>query len=81
MYGTEFTAKSLAFIWCWLGTKPYYGGDIATQGRILSDLSRYIDEGTVRCHMQKELPLTVEGLREAHRLVEGGKSLGKVACG
>lgn len=27
MYGTEFRAKSLTFVWALLGTKPYYGVD------------------------------------------------------
>lgn len=81
MYGTEFMAKSLAFIWCLLGTKPVYGVDVESHGRVLNELSRLIDDGKIKCTLQKELPLTVKGLREAHEILEGGKSVGKVACG
>ena len=81
MYGTEFMAKSLAFVWCLIGTKPWYGVDLESHGSILEELSRLVDEGKIRCHLQKEFSLDVKGLREAHAIVESGKSMGKVACG
>lgn len=74
-------AKSLLFIWCLLGTKPYYSVDLDSHHRILEELTRLVDEGRIKCHLARRLKLTLEGLREAHRLVESGKSMGKIALG
>ena len=80
MYGTEFMAKSLAFVWALLGTKPYYGVELESHGKILEELRNLVESGIVKSHLTKTLPLTLKGLREAHELVEGGKSIGKVVC-
>ncbi|EMD64042.1 hypothetical protein GGP41_006499 [Bipolaris sorokiniana] len=79
MYATEFMAKSLTFVWALLGTKPYYGVDVESHGRILEDLARMLDEGTVKCHCMQKLKLDEEGVRKAHEIIEGGKAVGKVA--
>lgn len=81
MYGTPFMAKSLSFHWCLLGTKPWYGVDVESHRHMLEDLAQMIDVGKIKCHLREELPLTLDGLRKAHELVEGGKMMGKVACG
>ena len=79
MYGTEFMAKSLTFVWALLGTKPYYGVDVESHGEILSDLARLVDDGTVTCHCMQKLKLDEQGLRKAHEIIQGGKAIGKVA--
>ena len=79
MYGTEFMAKSLTFVWALLGTKPYYGVDVESHGRILKDLAKMLDEGTVKCHCMQKLKVDEEGVRKAHEIIEGGKAVGKVA--
>ncbi|KAF2119219.1 quinone oxidoreductase [Lophiotrema nucula] len=79
MYGTQFMAKSLTFVWALLGTKPYYGVDLESHGRILKELARLVDEGTVKCHLTRTLKMDEQGVREAHGVVEGGKAFGKVA--
>lgn len=79
MYGTEFMSKSLSFIWCHLGTKLYYNVDIGSHHRILEELSRLIDSGKIKCHLGKRLKFTLDGLKEAHEVVESGKRTGKVA--
>jgi len=79
MYGTEFMAKSLTFVWALLGTKPYYGVDVESHGRILDELRGLLDDGTVKCHCGQKLRLDEEGLRKAHEIIEGGKAVGKVA--
>lgn len=81
MYGTHFMSKSLAFIWCWLGTKVYHGVAGDSYGKMLEELSRFIDEGKIKCHMTQRLRLTVDGLRNAHGLIETGKCIGKVSLG
>jgi zinc-binding alcohol dehydrogenase family protein len=79
MYGTEFMAKSLTFVWALLGTKPYYGVDVESHGRILKDLAKMLDDGTVKCHCMQKLKVDEDGLRKAHDIIEGGKAIGKVA--
>jgi zinc-binding alcohol dehydrogenase family protein len=79
MYGTEFMAKSLTFVWALLGTKPYYGVDAESHGKILEMLSGFLDNGTVKCHCMQKLKLDEEGVRKAHEIIEGGKAIGKVA--
>lgn len=79
MYGTEWMAKSLAYVWCLLGTKPYYGVEPESHGKILKQLAELLDAGTVKCHHTQTLPLTLEGLREAHRQVEESGVKGKIA--
>ncbi|KAJ6276422.1 hypothetical protein J3E71DRAFT_336185 [Bipolaris maydis] len=56
------------FVWALLGTKPYYGVDVESHGKILKDLARMLDEGTIKCHLSR-----------AHEIIEGGKAVGKVA--
>jgi zinc-binding alcohol dehydrogenase family protein len=79
MYGTEFMAKSLTFVWALLGTKPYYGVDVESHGRILKELAEMLDQGVVRCHCMQKLRVDEEGVRRAHEIIEGGKAVGKVA--
>ncbi|KAI9663620.1 MAG: hypothetical protein M1821_007110 [Bathelium mastoideum] len=81
MYGTEFMAKSLTFVWALVGTKPYYGVDLDSHGNLLRDLAKWIDEGKVQCHLKQRLPLTNDGLRKAHQIIEGGRAIGKVGLG
>lgn len=78
MYGTEFMAKSLTFVWGLLGTKPYYGVDVESHGRILKELADSLESGVVKCHMTQRLPLTVMGVREAHEQIENGGVMGKI---
>jgi NADPH:quinone reductase-like Zn-dependent oxidoreductase len=77
MYGTEFMAKSLTYIWCLIGTKPVYHTDVESHHRILEDLSRLLDSGKIRCHLTSRFGLTLNGLREAHRAIESGGNVGK----
>ncbi|KAL4736391.1 quinone oxidoreductase [Aspergillus similis] len=81
MYGTEFMAKSLSFIWALLSTKSVYGVDQITHHEILEELARLVDSSVIKCHLTQQLDLDLAGLREAHRLVEGGGVRGKVALG
>ncbi|PYH75425.1 quinone oxidoreductase [Aspergillus uvarum CBS 121591] len=81
MYGTEFMSKSLTFVWCLLGTKPYHKVDVDSHHRILEELSELIDSGKIRCHLTKRLKLTLEGVRKGHELLESGGSIGKVGLG
>ena len=74
-------SKSLAYIWCWLGTKHYWGIARDDLHRTLEDLSRYIDEGKIKSHLTSRLKLTVENLRKGHERIEGKSVIGKIAFG
>ncbi|KAL1602945.1 hypothetical protein SLS59_004600 [Nothophoma quercina] len=79
MYGTEFMAKSLTFVWALLGTKPYYGVQPESHGKILERLKELLDNNEVKCHNTQKLKVDVEGVRRAHEIIEGGKAIGKVS--
>lgn len=79
MYGTEFMAKSLSFIWCLIGTKPYYQVQLDSHGRTLEKLAGLIDSGQIMCHLTECLPLTLEGVKKAQELNEKGGSIGKTS--
>lgn len=79
MYGTEFMAKSLTFVWALLGTKPYYGVQPESHGKILERLKELLDNDEVKCHNTQKLKVDEEGVRKAHEIIEGGKAIGKVS--
>ncbi|KAJ4357765.1 uncharacterized protein N0V89_002341 [Didymosphaeria variabile] len=79
MYGTEFMAKSLTFVWALLGTKPYYGVQPESHGKILERLRDLLDDKEVKCHNTQKLTLDEAGVRKAHDIIEGGKAIGKVS--
>lgn len=79
MYGTEFMAKSLTFVWALLGTKPYYGVLPESHGKILEQLKELLDNNEVKCHSTQKLKIDETGVRKAHEIIEGGKAIGKVS--
>lgn len=84
MYGTQFMSKSLTFAWCWLGSGAYHryvNDEQEKHHEWYEELAGLIDEGTIRCHLTKRAKLTLENLKEAHRLIESGKSVGKMGLG
>ncbi|KAE8423473.1 hypothetical protein BDV36DRAFT_306007 [Aspergillus pseudocaelatus] len=80
MYGTQFMSKSLTFVWCWLGSRMYHGVK-TDQWEMLEELSTFIDAGKIKCHLTRRLQLNLEGIKEAHRILESGKAIGKVGLG
>jgi NADPH2:quinone reductase len=53
--------------------------DMIEQHKILDRLAHMVDAGKIRTTLQKTLsPINAKNLREAHKLVESGKSIGKV---
>jgi zinc-binding alcohol dehydrogenase family protein len=84
MYGTQFMSKSLTFVWCWLGTGAYHYYENDAQEKHhqwYEELSKLLDEGTIKCHLMNRKKLTLEGIRDAHRLTEAGKGIGKTGLG
>lgn len=84
LYGTQFMSKSLTFVWCWIGTGPYHRYENDKQEKHhewYEELRGLLDQGVVQCHLKRRFRLTAEGIRDAHRLLESGKAVGKVALG
>ena len=77
MYGTEFMAKSLSFVWALLGTKPCYGVDVDSYDKILKELAELVVRGKIKCTLKQTLRLDLEGLRKAHEIIEQGGSIAK----
>jgi NADPH2:quinone reductase len=61
-------------------TRPIYGTpDMAEQGRILTEVSRLVDEGKLRTTLTERLsPISAANLKQAHALLESGKARGKI---
>ncbi|KAF8589546.1 GroES-like protein [Ramaria rubella] len=69
--------KSVSFHWSEMILKQ----DLASQGHILRKLAELYEEDKLRPIVTQCLELTVEGLRNAHTIMEQGKSFGKVVLG
>lgn len=48
---------------------------------MMKEYAGWIDEGKIQSHLVTRLKLTRAGLEEAHRLIESGKSVGKIGLG
>jgi NADPH:quinone reductase len=74
-------SKSITFHWELMFTRPIAGGDRQiAQHRLLDEIATLVDAGRLQSTATKVLsPINAEQLREAHRLVEGGRTIGKVA--
>lgn len=73
-------SKSLSFHWELMFTRPIAGGDAQlAQHRLLDRVADLVDDGHLRTTATTVLePLDADRLREAHRLVESGRTIGKV---
>lgn len=78
---SPFKTKSISFHWEFMFTRPVEGtADIAEQGKLLNEVSRLVDAGTLRTTLTKRMgPLTAQSLMDAHRLLEEGRMIGKLA--
>jgi NADPH:quinone reductase-like Zn-dependent oxidoreductase len=81
LYGTDFMSKSLTFSWDWLGSAAYHQTNLQSYGQIFGALAGLMDEGKVVPTLGKRYKLTLDGLKEAHRQIESGTTVGKVGLG
>lgn len=71
--------KSIAWHWELMFTRPMFGVDMEAQGRLLADAAAMVDAGALRTTLTTAIAgFDADGLREAHRLVESGRVVGKV---
>lgn len=72
--------KSVTFSWELMYTRSMYQTeDMKQQHHILNELAKLLDNGTLKTTLNQTLKgFTVKNLKEAHRLLESGKTIGKV---
>ena len=77
---TALMNKSATFVWELMFTRSRYGTpDMIEQHRLLEEIGSRIDAGTLRSTLTERLhPIDASNLREAHRLLESGSTIGKV---
>ncbi len=75
-----FKRKSVSIHLELMYTRSIYGTpDMAEQGKLLNEVSRLLDAGTLRTTMTQRLsPIDAANLKRAHALVESGTACGKV---
>jgi hypothetical protein len=66
-----------------LGTKGYnkLESDLITHYHALNVLTKAFDEKKMFHHVTVKLPLTVEALREGHKMMKDSSAIGKVTFG
>ncbi|MFC0474127.1 zinc-binding alcohol dehydrogenase family protein [Robertmurraya beringensis] len=73
-------SKSVTFVWEFMFTKAMFETeDMISQHHILNKVSKLIDEGMLKTTLKETLtPIHAENLRKAHRMLESGKTIGKI---
>ena len=73
--------KSLSLHWELMFTRSLYNTpDMAQQGALLSELAALVDQGVIHTTLRRTLgPINAANLQEAHRVMESGRSIGKLA--
>jgi NADPH2:quinone reductase len=72
--------KSATFVWEFMFTRSMFETpDMIEQHRLLNQIAERIDVGTLRTTVAKRLqPINAATLRQAHALVESGRTIGKI---
>jgi NADPH2:quinone reductase len=75
-----FKRKAVSTHWEFMFTRPMLGtADVENQARLLDEVARLIDAGTLRTTLSERLaPITAENLARAHALIESGRARGKI---
>lgn len=73
-------AKSISFHWEFMFTRSMFRtADRAAQHLILDRVARLVDAGVVTTTATRDLgPVNAANLREAHRILESGRAIGKI---
>jgi NADPH2:quinone reductase len=75
----DFKSKALSVHWELMFTKSLFSYELESQGKILSEVASLVDAGKMKTTMNKVLKgFTTENIREAHTILESGKSIGKI---
>lgn len=78
--GDPYKAKCIGIHWEFMFARSRFGtADMAEQGRILERVAALVDAGELRSTRSATLvPINAANLREAHRQLESGRTLGKL---
>ena len=76
----RFKLKSVSIHWELMFTRPMHGtADIAEQGRLLNEVSRLVDAGTLRTTVTERVaPINAANLKRVHAQLESGTTRGKI---
>ncbi len=76
-----FKRKSVSVHWELMFTRSMFEtADMAEQGVLLNEVSRLVDDGTIRTTLAENFgTINAANLKRAHRLIESGKAMGKIA--
>jgi len=76
-----FKRKSVSVHWEFMFTRSMFGtADIAEQGNLLNEVSRLVDDGTIRTTLAEDFgPINAANLKRAHKLIESGRARGKIS--
>lgn len=79
--GDPYKAKCIGIHWEMMFARPRFRtADMGEQGRILSRVAELCDAGILRGTLRETLsPINAANLREAHRRLESGRTIGKLA--
>lgn len=77
---SPFKRKSVSVHWEFMFTRPVFGTpDMGEQGKLLAEVSRLVDAGTMRTTMTRRVPgINAANLREIHAQIESGTTRGKI---
>ena len=71
--------KAISWHWEFMFARPRHGYDLITQHHILSTIAELIDSGRIRGTASQMLtPRNAAQIRAAHRLIESGRTVGKI---
>ncbi len=79
--GDPYKAKCIGIHWEMMFARPRFRtADMGEQGRILARVAELIDAGKLQSTLTETLsPINATNLREAHRRLESGRTIGKLA--
>ena len=79
--GDPYKAKCIGIHWEFMFARPRFRtADMGEQGRILARVAEFADAGRLRGTLRETLsPIDAANLREAHRRLESGRTVGKLA--
>jgi len=77
---SKLKSKSAAFVWEFMFTRAMYQtNDMAAQGELLNEVSRLVEQGTIRTTLNARLgEMSTDTLKQAHELLLSGASIGKL---
>lgn len=70
--------KALSFHWEFMLAKGSANVMLESQGRILKQVAKLIDQKILKPIVTQEMPLTLSNLIKSHEMLESGKTIGKI---